>query len=465
MFAMLLPALLGMTGLVVDTGVMLIRHRQVQNAADAAAMAAAMDKYRGATDNVALASANTFLANNGISSVSLSLNGASNTLNIPPSQGPYAGNAQYAEVMITKTVQTSFIHALGINQNQQITARAVAGYEPVGSGEGAIVLDPTAAPGISVQGNNTLLIVNGTVVVNSMGGGVDQWGDPVSGSHTAVATSSNPSIIARDLQVVGGVDTLNNIRAYDSGFSPLPYDPSNTDRPLFARAPLAPDPLATLPTPTSSNGVENTFWNKAGVAQGSAQDINIGNGDTVTLKPGIYKTISITGGNVTLNSGIYVVGVNGTGGGNRFNINGGVVNGSGVLIYNTGSDYTATNPPDASDGEALPNAPNSTKFGSFSVNGGQINLTPISDANSPFYGVLFYQRRWNTTSANIAGNSSNFNVSGTIYAKWTNFQLAGQGVYNAQFVVGSMSLSGNATMTINATGKNFGRANLVFLVE
>ena len=56
-------------------------------------------------------------------------------------------------------------------------------------------------------------------------------------------------------------------------------------------------------------------------------------------------------------------------------------------------------------------------------------------------------------------------MTGTIYAKWANFDLSGQGEYNAQFVVGSMAISGNAIVTINATGKNFGKANLVFLVE
>jgi hypothetical protein len=57
------------------------------------------------------------------------------------------------------------------------------------------------------------------------------------------------------------------------------------------------------------------------------------------------------------------------------------------------------------------------------------------------------------------------NLTGTAYAKWAAFSLAGQGKYNAQFIVGSMSISGNATVTINARGKNFGKANLVFLVE
>ena len=48
--------------------------------------------------------------------------------------------------------------------------------------------------------------------------------------------------------MVGGVDIVDNIRAYDPAFSPSPlYDSSNlTDRPLHAQGPIAPDPLQDL---------------------------------------------------------------------------------------------------------------------------------------------------------------------------------------------------------------------------
>jgi hypothetical protein len=89
----------------------------------------------------------------------------------------------------------------------------------------------------------------------------------------------------------------------------------------------------------------------------------------------------------------------------------------------------------------------------------------LNDGNSPFTGLLIYQRRWNTQGLSVGGNSNNVNLSGTAYAKWANFSLSGQGKYNAQFLVGSISITGNATVTINASGKQLGKANLVFLVE
>src|SRR5438128_10845740 len=46
LFAFLLPMLLGTTGLVIDTGLLLAAHRQAQNAADAAALAAALQLFQ-----------------------------------------------------------------------------------------------------------------------------------------------------------------------------------------------------------------------------------------------------------------------------------------------------------------------------------------------------------------------------------------------------------------------------------
>ena len=47
MFSLLLVALIGMLGLVIDTGFMLATHRQTQNAADAAALAGAVESSGG----------------------------------------------------------------------------------------------------------------------------------------------------------------------------------------------------------------------------------------------------------------------------------------------------------------------------------------------------------------------------------------------------------------------------------
>jgi Flp pilus assembly protein TadG len=515
MFVLFAPVLLGMIGLVIDGSLLMAAQRQAQNAADAAALAAAQAKLIGASDDTAVAEANTFLTTNGVTGVTLVKNaGANNAVNFSPNNfsktsSPYNPIPNYVEVIVTRPVYTLFIQVLGVNSNQQVTARAAAGFEPVGAGQGVMVLDTTVAPGLSVaanaSGNNTpSLTVNGNITVNSPGGRgtsqVDQFGAVVAGSSSingtspAVSTSNTtlsvPAIVATDVQVVGGVDTIDNIRSYDPSFVNN-YDPNDVSRPIFARAPVAPDPLGTLVTPMASNGVtaSSSFPSANGGTATTPQAITVTTGQNVTLNPGIYQSISINGGSLTFNPGIYVVGINsGNGNGVRaLDLSAGTVTGNGVLFYNTGGSYTVNNQGVGSwgnkgwnptnggdDANDLNNSVGSTagvNFGSLNVNGSSgssITLTPYNNANNandPFNDLMYYQRRWNTTGLSIQGNAANVNVGGTWYAKWANFQLGGNGTYNAQFLVGSMTINGGASVTINATGKFKGRANLVFLVE
>src|SRR5271166_1726238 len=128
MFLLLTPALLGMVGLTIDGGLLLVTYRQTQNAADAAALAAAVDLIRGSA-GTASATATTYVQtyNN--------MSGATVTINIPPASGPHSSgstNSQYAEALVSYPFQTSFIQVLpGVNSSQTVKARAVAGYEDV----------------------------------------------------------------------------------------------------------------------------------------------------------------------------------------------------------------------------------------------------------------------------------------------------------------------------------------------
>jgi uncharacterized membrane protein len=141
---MLLPVLVGWIGLVLDSGLIMAAHRQTQNAADAAATAAAYDLLKGRSTITAYATAKTFVQTyNGLSQASV-------TLNIPPHQGPYAGNVHYAEAIITNPVHTWFIQVLGAARNRTTSARAVASYQPVAKGAGGVPIDPTADPGQDV---------------------------------------------------------------------------------------------------------------------------------------------------------------------------------------------------------------------------------------------------------------------------------------------------------------------------
>ncbi len=483
LFVLLLVVLLGMVGLVLDSGLMMQSSRHSQNVADSASLAAAMELMRGGTPDsartVALLYART---HNGLSDATI-------TVNIPPTSGPHLGDSRYVEVLIARPHQTVFVQITGVERDQQVRARAVAGYERERRGEGPIVLDPFARPGISVTGGGQLL-VNGSVVVNSQGAGVDENNQPVDWEiqQYGLSTGNNATIKVRYLQIVGGVDVVENVQKFD------PADPA----PLFCRAPISPDPLRWLPTPQPGNISSILDWTRQNT-------VTVSQGETRTFSPGVYENIQINqGATVYFKPGVYVFSP--TKPNQGLTMNGGCTvvaipdeeRAAGVMFYLTGSNYLAdkTNPgkwdalddaQNALDGPLpaagavlkppiteipLPNPPDpqfgKVDFAKFNCNAtnAHVSLQGLKDPNSPFNGMLFFQRRRNTSTASIAGTPGiDVTLDGTIYAKWAQFSLAGGGVYNSVFVVGRIAVSGGATVVINNPGTNFGLANRVFLAE
>jgi Flp pilus assembly protein TadG len=231
--ALLLPALCGMIGLVIDVGVMLTIRRQAQNAADGAARAAAAERVAGGSDADALVAAQTYVRSYN------QLPGATVVLNSPPLTGNYAGQAGYVEVTVTTQTDAWFIPVVGGDPHPTVVARAVAGPEATAPKEALCVLDPNAIPGITVD--RTTLRVNGRVWVNSQGAGYDQsggWVDLGSPQY-AVQRLNGGSFRAEQLRVVGGADSAT---AYlnASGVSSLK-----------ARQLPRNDPYLNLPTPTT----------------------------------------------------------------------------------------------------------------------------------------------------------------------------------------------------------------------
>jgi len=481
--ALLLVLLLGMVGLVIDAGLLMATHRQAQNAADAAALAAADDLMYGRA--TARDTAKTFVkTHNG-----LPMETPDPEVYIPPEHGPYAGVSGYAEVIVTAPMQTFFIHILGVSQDQQVRARAVAGSESYAAGEGVVVLDPTVT-GLEVGGTSSLRVL-GRVAVNSEGSGVDENGNVVDlGTNYPAATAgSNSPAYAREFHVVGGVHATQNVF--------LNVDPNDSTNVLHCRRSPVPDPLLPLPTPTTTLGVDPTLrgtaqnWTLLG-DQGAlntilnpgdpAFDATLFNGQPyVRLHPGVYDSITITTTdvNVYFVPGIYVVSA-------KFNnqdcltITGGTVTAAGVMFYNTGHNFNPeTGAPDDGDKGQKPPAPDYADLGGFRVNE-RITFTPIDTktydyrnlypgartVSSVFDGMLFYQRRRNPRTLNIEGESgAGGKLEGTLYAKWALVAIAGSGTYDAQFVVGSMYISGGGVVTVNYTGSGGGNAPAVYLVE
>ena len=456
--ALALTVLLGMVGLTVDSGLLQTARRQVQNAADAGALAAAMELFRGNTLDGACAVATTVIqSNSGFTDPAVTI-----TVQTPMT-GSYSGNPNYVEVIVSLPQTVYLMPLLGVSSTQTMVARAVAGYEANPLGEGVILLDPTAIPGLAVHDNGTLR-VNGAIVINSRGAGLDQYSNAVIWDWPGFAAVTNKSVtVQADYVLVhGGVDTPDNFSNIVTG----------GPNPVFAKGPIVSNPLRDLPVPTDQNG--------AVIATKGAVKFPNGDSNPAPLNPGVYEDISITSGaNVTFNPGIYILSPTTSGQGLTITGNP-TVNANGVMFYVTGDDYlpnakydrldTPLDGPLSPGNGALPAAPDPavTNFASFSINTtrGQVNMTALQDGSSPFNGILLYQRPRNKHDVTVAENGGgDVTLSGTLYAQWAAMKISANGTYNAQFLVGSMNVSGSGTITINPGGKSFNRANQVFLVE
>jgi hypothetical protein len=441
LFALLLPALCGLLGLAIDAGLLFAGHRQAQTLADGAALAGGRAILRGGCPGDAGTAASSFAAQNSGSP------DATVEVNAPPRTGPYAGDPHYVEVVVTLPVSTWFVQGLG--HTPRVSARAVAGVEPVAGPDVLAALSSTAAPGLSIQ--QTSVAVGGTIAVDSEGAGTDQNGAAIAlGLAGPAVSTAQATVQAVAVAVVGGVDS-------PGAFLPAP---GNTGSPLNAGGLPRGDPLLHLPAPTLAGQTA------------SVQDLSVtlSGTDNVTVFPGVYRSIEVIGagtGTVTFQPGVYIL-TGGNASGHALHIDtAATVQAAGVLFYNTGSNYDPSQgTPDSADTDTSldPGA----SFGDVFLSAGRLLLTPWSDPSSPFDGLAYYQRRANPAAVTIQSNSPQDILAGTLYAPRAALTVkAGPAPLQVQLIAGSLQIQGQPTgaAVLFAAPSQVARANQVFLVE
>ena len=100
-FALMLTVMVGFVALTVDVGLAFLERRQMQNAVDAAALAAAQDLTVGQSNEIAEATAYDYMDRNGYPEAD------GLDVNIPPLRGPYTVPSGHAEVLSPKQAPTS----------------------------------------------------------------------------------------------------------------------------------------------------------------------------------------------------------------------------------------------------------------------------------------------------------------------------------------------------------------------
>jgi hypothetical protein len=404
-----LVGMLGVTALTLDGGMLMDKRRQVQAAADAAALAGAADlywnwfSYYGKQDTPSGTARAAALAEAKANGYEDGVNGVTVQVRILPTTGPFANKDGHVEVVISAS-QTRFFSRLWGSDDTTYGARAVARGKRGGIYSGIMVLAPTGSGAFQTGGGGGVNLTGAPLIVNS--------NDPA-----AMIANGNGSSSAPGYYVVG-----------TPGWS-TPGGGSFTGT-MYSGSQPVPDPLASLPVPDTSG----LPVNRNGFKQS-------GNGNK-TIDPGVYQGgISIQGGTVTMNPGIYYM----QGGG--FSVGGqGSVSGSGVMIYN---DPQSNNDKIDISGQ------------------GSINLTPPT--TGAYQGVLFFENRNSTVPVNIQGsNATAMTMTGTFYAASATLNVTGNGTQEtigAQYISYNVSLGGTAAFNVSWSPDITPGVREVWLVE
>ena len=215
--------LIGASAIAIDGTNAYIDSRRADTAASAAALTAALARIQGQNWRAAaLATA----ASNGYNN-----DGTSNTveLNTPPLSGPYEGNSEYIEVIITSHLQTYFGVVIGVPTITSV-AQAVSQSKPSEIGEmfpgyALISLSPKSEcdkrRSFWIHGEATLNLVGGGLFVNS------------NNPECAFMSLGSGSVRVLDnsrITVVGGADIRRPqlITPYpiETNIAPIPYPPA-----------------------------------------------------------------------------------------------------------------------------------------------------------------------------------------------------------------------------------------------
>lgn len=393
--------MLGFTALAIDGGLVFAERRRAQNAADTSALAAALADING--DNLHVAALNR-LASNGYnttwgpcSPAGYDCTAGTATdwtvqVSSPPRSGEFAGLANYIQVEVTSTVNTSFVHFV-YDGPVTTTVEAVSRVWPatnIAPGSAMFADNDHDCKGLWFSGTNDTFIQGGSAFSNSDADATNCESGVADGAGAVQLDSSER------ISVVGTFD------AHDLTL----IDPDPVEGATQVD-------LRNVPVPDCSG---MTDYGKV-----------IINGGTVTLQPGLYEEIKINGGDVTFAPGMYCI--YGTKG---FVTTGGTITGTGIMIYLENGDLSLSGNVDLNlSAESDPGV-------------------LVDPSHYDWADMLFYLDPSNTEPVTIGGGTGSA-YTGTLYAPGSDCELAGSGDtlgLNSQMICDRIKLTGTSQITI-----------------
>ena len=456
--ALAVVGLFAFTALAIDGTRVFSDRRHAQNAADTAALAAALAKIRtpdyppnppGAPDLAAIAAGEDRAKSNGYvtdvtdADPTVEVRFCDEVLSLgltPPCEGVPVGAdlSEYIQVVIRLTTKTTFARIIGRQEVPSIVtaiARAQTGSSDTSSGLAAISALAPSGTGVTMNGNVTLDVINSGVFSNSNSGTCPD------GSIVAVG---NGNFDVDTNYTVGSVGTASgtfcsspsinlNGDAWVPG-SQIPYPPTNINPPVPSIG-CSLDPITITGnvinpgTLTSQFTIPSTYGNYT-FATGNycfENGANINGNFNLTAEPGV--NFRLKGGGLTIN------------GNTSFQCDGSMlihsVTGPGVNIL--GNSTTTCND------ITFYMSSGTVYFSGTSAN------TISAPTGGDYKGLLIYLPYLNTTPLKIEGNSDQ-HFTGSIIGVSSDITVAGNNTsfaVNSQFVGYTFTVSGNINFTVN----------------
>lgn len=237
--------LMGLIGLAVDVSMLFRAERQAQTAADAAAVAGALELHYNGSTNVSTNAVSAAEAN-GITSA--------NQVSVSTNGGGYHKGSGFVQVIINQPNPTIFMHTMSqlMNGNNwgsvNVSARAVAGITPDPSC--IYLLDPSVSGALSTKGAATVDSAGCGIEVNST-------------SNTSVCITGAGNNLTFDAPYVRLRTTALTTQGNCNG---------SLTTPTFTGASNVSDPLGGITGPTSSNSYSGCDYTSSvsSVASGDA---------------------------------------------------------------------------------------------------------------------------------------------------------------------------------------------------
>jgi hypothetical protein len=405
LIVLIFGGLLGLSALVIDGGMIFSDRRYAQNVADSSSMAGAgtaahyLENHHVTYDNFSCSNSAVIAALQEAGSEAVSRAASNNfTISIQSDEAALEANQhgvyvscfsessqreRYIDVKVkvTSTSSTAFIHLFfptAVKNTVESLTRIYPRTSPALNYAIASLSDQcgTNTGGVDLEGTNTINVIGGGVFSNSC--------------MTISGTSLVVNIGAAGIKLVDSSVTLNG-------------SPTINPAPTGGQPPLL---IKEFDMPTCGSS--------------TSQDIQVNGSDHVTIDPGNYSKIKMTGGTLKMNPGLYCL----TG---DIEISGGMLDAQDITLY--------------------------SKSGLIKISAtSQINMTASAvPTNGSIPGMLILMDKNNHGDISLLGNGSSV-FRGTVYGLNANIDVGGNNnvqAFDCQLIGQYVKVHGTAMININ----------------